>query len=160
MRIAAFSVFTVMPATWRADWEWGLPLVALTAVIHVIGLGLLRHRGIASLSNLMKGRHDTVVFGVMVGATTFLATCLHGIEAGIWAAAYRLLGALPDNQTAMLYSLSAMTTYGHADLFLESQWQLMGALEALNGWILFGLTTAFLFGIIKKVWFDDDGTVH
>jgi hypothetical protein len=29
----------------------------------------------------------------------------------------------------------------------------MGALEALNGWLLFGLTTAFLFGIIKKVWF-------
>jgi hypothetical protein len=108
----------------------------------------------------MKGRHDTVVFGVMVGVTTFLATCLHGIEAGIWAAAYRLLGALSDNQTAMLYSLSAMTTYGHADLFLESQWQLMGALEALNGWILFGLTTAFLFGIIKKVWFDGDGAVH
>jgi hypothetical protein len=52
----------------------------------------------------------------------------------------------------MLYSLSAMTTYGHASLFLEYKWQLMGALEALNGWLLFGLTTAFLFGIIKKVW--------
>jgi hypothetical protein len=28
----------------------------------------------------------------------------------------------------------------------------MGALEALNGWLLFGLTTAFLFSIIEKVW--------
>jgi hypothetical protein len=24
-------------------------------------------------------------------------------------------------------------------------------LEALNGWLLFGLTTAFLFGMIEKV---------
>ena len=28
----------------------------------------------------------------------------------------------------------------------------MGAIEALNGWLLFGLTTAFLFGMINKVW--------
>ena len=34
-----------------------------------------------------------------------------------------------------------MTSYGHANLFLEEHWQLMGALEALNGMLLFGLTT-------------------
>ena len=28
----------------------------------------------------------------------------------------------------------------------------MGALEALNGMMLFGLTTAFLFAMIQKVW--------
>jgi hypothetical protein len=28
----------------------------------------------------------------------------------------------------------------------------MGALEALNGWIQFGLSTAFLFTIIQQVW--------
>jgi hypothetical protein len=43
-------------------------------------------------------------------------------------------------------------SYGHANLFLEGHWQLMGAMEALNGWLLFGLTTAFLFGMIEKVW--------
>jgi hypothetical protein len=35
---------------------------------------------------------------------------------------------------------------------LEAHWQLMGALEALNGMLLFGLTTAFLFAVIQKVW--------
>jgi hypothetical protein len=52
----------------------------------------------------------------------------------------------------MLYSLSAMTTYGHANLFLAPHWQMMGALEALNGMMLFGLTTAFLFSVIQTVW--------
>jgi hypothetical protein len=52
----------------------------------------------------------------------------------------------------MLYSLSAMTSYGHASLFLETHWQMMGALESLNGMLLFGLTTAFLFAMIQKVW--------
>jgi hypothetical protein len=91
------------------------------------------------------------MFAVIIGVTALLATVLHALEAGAWAAAYRLLGALPDYKSAVLYSLSAMTSYGHADLFLERQWQLMGALEALNGMLLFGLTTAFLFAIIQRV---------
>jgi hypothetical protein len=32
----------------------------------------------------------------------------------------------------MLYSLSVMTTFGHANLFLKAHWQLMGALEHTN----------------------------
>jgi hypothetical protein len=86
------------------------------------------------------------------GVATLLTTVLHGIEASIWAAAYRLLGALPDMKSAMLYSLSAITTYGHANIFLKPHWQLMGAMEALNGMLLFGLTTAFLFAVFQRVW--------
>ncbi len=59
---------------------------------------------------------------------------------------------ISDSKSAVLYSLSAMTSYGHANLYLEPRWQLMGALEALNGWILFGLTTAFLFTVVQKAW--------
>jgi hypothetical protein len=40
----------------------------------------------------------------------------------------------------MLYSLNAMTTYGHESFDLATRWQLMGGLESLNGWILFGLS--------------------
>ena len=45
-----------------------------------------------------------------------------------------------------------MTSYGHANLYLKAEWQLMGAFEALNGMLLFGLTTAFLFAMIRRVW--------
>jgi hypothetical protein len=89
---------------------------------------------------------------VVMSVTSLLVTLLHGIEAGIWAVAYRVLKALPDNRAAMLYSLSAITSYGHVNLFLKDEWQLMGALEALNGMLLFGISTAFLFSIIQRVW--------
>jgi hypothetical protein len=87
-----------------------------------------------------------------MGVVALLATILHGMEGIVWAAAYRLLDALPDTHSAVLYSLSAITTYGHANIMLEPQWQLMGALEALNGILLFGLTTAFMFAMIQQVW--------
>jgi len=69
----------------------------------------------------------------------------------MWAGLYWILGALPDGKFALLYSLGAMTTYGHEAFYLADHWRLMGSLEALNGMILFGLTTGFLFALIKGV---------
>jgi len=65
--------------------------------------------------------------------------------------AYWLLGAPPDYKPAMLYSLGAMTTYGNTNVQLGDKWLLLGALEALNGMLLFGLSTAFLFVMIQKI---------
>ena len=137
---------------WHADWAWSLPLIVLTVVIHVLGLGLINERVVRVLSGIMDRRHFTGMFVIIMGAVALLATILHGLEAIVWALAYRFLGALPDNNSAVLYSLSAITTYGHANIFLDPHWQLMGALEALNGILLFGLTTAFLFAMIQEVW--------
>jgi hypothetical protein len=137
---------------WNANWAWSLPLIVLNVVIHVIGLGLINESVVGVLSNALARGRFVPMFALVLGIAALLATVLHGIEAATWAIAYRLLGALPDTRSAMLYSLSAMTSYGHANLFLEERWQLMGALEALNGMLLFGLTTAFLFAMIQKVW--------
>ena len=135
---------------WSGDWAWGLPLIVFTVTIHVGGFGLISARVLSASSRTIR-RHPVMVFVSLVGFTTLLATCLHAIEAGIWAVAYRFLGALPDNRSAMLYSLNAMTSYGHIGLRLEEHWHLLGALEALNGWLLFGLSTAFLFTVIERV---------
>src|ERR1700739_1498880 len=145
---------------WTGDWAWSLPLIVLNVVIHVIGLGLINESVVRVLSGAMERRRFLAKFALVMGVTALLATVLHGIEAASGAPASRLLGALSDTKSAMLYSLSAMTSYGHANLFLEEQWQLMGALEALNGMLLFGLTTAFLFAMIQKVWPLGSGSPH
>ena len=149
---AAFAVLVDDPMSWSSDWAWGLPLIVMTVTIHVLGLGLISQKASRASAGLFDRRHPTVAFTIVVGATTLLATSLHAFEAGLWALAYLILGALPDLRHSMLYSLNAITSYGHTDLALPDHWHLMGALEALNGWLLFGLTTAFLFAVIEKVW--------
>jgi len=139
-------------ASWNGNWAWSLPLIVLNVVLHVIGLGFINVKVVQLLNVVKEERYFVYVFALVMGVTVVLATVLHGVEAGVWAVAYRMLGALPDNKSAILYSLSAITTYGHAELFLAQHWQLMGALEALNGVILIGLTTAFMYGIIQRVW--------
>ncbi len=137
---------------WIDDWAWSLPLIAITVVIHVFGLGLITDEVGSILSRVADRRRFAPIFALAMSVTITLATVLHALEGGVWAGAYRLLGALPDNRSAMLYSLGAMTTYGHENLSLLPRWQMMGSLEALNGMLLFGLTTAFLFAVIQRVW--------
>ena len=152
-RIAAIPSLTradMMP--WVADWAWSLPLILLTVVIHVFGLGLINERVVRALTRSMDRRRLAPLFALVMGAAILLITALHAIEGGAWVAAYLFLGAVPDAKSAMLYSLNAMTTYGHESVSLEPHWQMMGALEALNGMLLFGLTTAFLFAMIQEVW--------
>jgi len=135
---------------WSGDWAWGLPLIVLTVTIHAVGFALISQTALNASSRTIR-RHPVGVFVFVVGLTTLLATCMHAVEAGIWAFAYRFLGALPDKRSAMLYSLNAMTSYGHINLRLDDHWHLLGAMEALNGWLLFGLSTAFLFAVIERV---------
>ena len=134
------------------DWAWSLPLIVLIVVFHVLGLGFINAYVLRILTVVKSHRNYMTIFSLVMGVTVLLATALHGLEATIWALAYRLLGAVPDNRSAMLYSLEAITTYGHSDLYLDVHWRLMGAFEALNGLLLFGLTTAFLYGLIRRVW--------
>jgi hypothetical protein len=147
----AFGVSVVGGTTWRLDWLYGCVLIVLTVIFHVIALGGLRQKAVTFYGDSGKRRHPQVSFGLVVGATALMATLFHAFEVGVWALAFLMVGAMTSLRSAMLYSLGAMTTYGHTDLFLEDQWRLMGALEALSGWLLFGLTTAFLFWMIQEV---------
>ena len=153
MRIAhaALRFLIEVRAPWHADWIWGCPLIVTTVIVHVLGLGAINQKAILLHNKIKKHGRPTVASTVVIGATTLLATILHGIEAAIWACAYIFIGSLSDAKSAMLYSLGALTTYGHQSVFLEENWRLLGAIEALNGWLLFGLSTAFLFWLIQEV---------
>ena len=126
-------------------------MIVITVTVHVLGLGLVGQGVDQLLKWFGAGRAHLPVFVGVLGATVVSATLIHAMEGAIWAQAYLYLGALENSRSAMLYSISAMTSYGHAQIFLAERWQMMGALESLNGMLLFGLTTAFLYGVIRKI---------
>jgi hypothetical protein len=134
---------TISP--WGLDWAWGVPLIVLTVLFHVIALNFIKRRADRRISYLR--RHQSAAVGLL----TLSLTVLHAIEALVWAALFLFLGAVRDRPTAILYSLNALTAFGHTTVELERKWQLMGSMESLNGWILFGLTTAYLFVLIQQI---------
>jgi hypothetical protein len=135
---------------WSSDWAWGVPLLMLTVVFHVCVFVLIV-KTIVLKAHSERGARNLALFFVSIASTALAAAALHGLEATSWALLYVRLGAMSDVSNSMLYSLSAITSYGHSNIFLEERWRLLGAIEAMNGLILFGLTTAFLFAAIEEV---------
>jgi hypothetical protein len=140
----------------RAIWIWGLSLIALTIIIHAMGLSLatfmLRSIRVRLESASLSLRHGYWIFIRTIGGVGLLLAVLHGIEAGFWAEAYLWLGAVDSPEAAILYSVDSMSTRGASGQVLQQNWQLMGALEAFNGMLLFGLSTAFIFAVMQVYW--------
>jgi hypothetical protein len=138
----------------NVNWAWGLSLIALTIAIHAMGVVMMAVVGFGIslwLETQNLGiRHVILIVTGVVGAIGLLLAVLHGVEATIWAAAYVWLGALDSPKDAILYSLDSMTTRGASGL--EPHWQMMGALEAVNGMLLFGISTAYIFAVMQVYW--------
>lgn len=107
---------------------WSVPLIMATVLTHSYGLMLMRERIETAFLRRFDAVRFRMLFAMVVGTAVLFATILHALEGVAWAAAYVTLGALPDTRSAMLYSLEAMTTYGHDNTFLEPHWRMMGAL--------------------------------
>ena len=138
------------------NWAWGLSLIALTIAIHAMGVVMMAIVGLGIRARLeirnLGLRHVILIVTGGVGAVGLLLAVLHGIEAAIWAAAYVWLGALDSLQDAILYSLDSMTTRGASGLTVRGPWRMMGALEAVDGMLLFGISTAFIFALLQAFW--------
>ncbi len=134
---------------WTSAWLLGLPLLVSTVVIHVTAFMFMTK---VLIPEIRPSVRKMISFNASVAILALFAAVLHGVEAFAWALLYVYVGALPDLPGAVLYSLGAMTSYGHAPELLTPDWRLVGAIEAVNGLILFGLTTAFFFAAIQNAW--------
>jgi voltage-gated potassium channel Kch len=78
-----------------------------------------------------------------------------GVEAFVWALLYLLnpaITVLPDIQTAFYFSLVTYTTLGYGDIVLTGDWRVLSAVEAVNGVIIFGWTTALIIYFIQRIY--------
>ena len=139
------------------NWTWGLSLIVLTIAIHATGIAFLAFATerirvrLESLNRLSLRRVFGIVIG-LIGVVGLLLAALHGTEAALWAAAYWWLGALDSPGDAILYSVDSISTRGGAGVMLERHWRLMGALEATDGMLLFGISTAYIFTVMQAYW--------
>jgi hypothetical protein len=139
---------------WGASWLWGLMLISLTIGFHAFGIVLMA-RGLQRAGTRgFQGRafrHPILLPVALVAIVGLLLSVLHGLESMFWALAYLWLGALGSGRDAMLYSVDSLTTRGSSGLSLAPHWRMMGALEAADGMLLFGISTAFAFAVIQEI---------
>jgi hypothetical protein len=136
--------------TWVGDWKWGLLLIVVTVTLHTTGLVVVA----VSLHRFRPHLHRLGIPGMIVvtASLSLAVSVLIAAEVLIWAVAYRVLEAVPTFHHAVYYSLTMITTTGVDVVDLEPHWRLMGSLEALAGVLVAGLSTAFIFACLQRMW--------
>jgi hypothetical protein len=125
-------------------------MMALTVSVHLGGLlGLLwvlRDRAPKFHPHGRVGGRIGVILFVVLGIFA-----IHTVEIWLYAVAFWRLGAIADFESALYFSTATFTTLGYGDIVLDSKWRLFGAIEAGNGLILFGWSTAFLLSVTGRL---------
>ncbi len=121
-----------------------------TILIHSVALGATvrffrRERSL--------GRVGSVVWmnlGIFVMAISF-AFVAHLIEIGLWAALFVICGEFKSFELAYYHSAVNYTTLGYGDLIMTPSWKLLGPLEAADGALMFGVSTAMIFAVAERL---------
>jgi hypothetical protein len=132
-----------------ANLALGTLAIAITVVIHTFGLIAIT-KMMAHMTNRfrMHGHRSRVVAMISVVFGLFMVLT---VEVWFWALVYYVIGALPDFEHALYFSTVAFSTVGFGDIVPVEKWRLFGALEAINGFLMIGWSTAYLIAASTRV---------
>ena len=131
----------------------GATLVAITIVIHAIGSTMWVRHVTQRYSDDSDWRNRLSI-SILV-QTVLVLIALHAIEIMVWAGSYMVLlpdGELASFEKAVYFSFVTFTTLGYGDITLSEGWRILSGIEALNGILLVGWTTALLFAFVQRMW--------
>ena len=73
------------------------------------------------------------------------------VSVGLWAALFCLCGEFADYETAYYHSAVNYSSLGYGDIVMSVRWRLLGPLEAIDGIVMFGISTALIFALIMRL---------
>ena len=120
-------------------------LIAYATAMHLIVLVMVRV--IRSGSSEPGFLNSTAVMAIV----TAIMAAAHLAQIAFWAGAFLLCGEVSTWETAFYLSAQNCTALGYGDVLLSQRWRLLGPLEAINGLLFFGLSTAVLFAIMSQL---------
>jgi hypothetical protein len=82
---------------------------------------------------------------------TLITAAAHLTEIALWAVVLLLCGEMATFEKALYCSAQNYTALGYGDVALSERWRLLGPLEAVNGLLLVGLSTAVLFAALSRL---------
>ena len=100
------------------------------------------------LIRVALGFWKSVAIMMIVSLVTAAA---HMVEIALWAALLLICGEVASFPQAFYCSAQNYTALGYGDIHLSQRWQLLGPLEAVNGLLLFGLSTAIMFSVLSNL---------
>ena len=128
----------------------GLPVIILCLVLQAIFVArCLRYY---ARFRQEHEHHPSQWLDILVLSMVMLLTLLGNfVQMVIWAALFMLLGEFDDFATALYHSGVNFATLGYGDIVMSERWRLLGPLEAANGILMFGVSTAVMTAAVLDV---------
>jgi len=139
--------------------------VAVTVSLHAFSTSII----VSLLKKYAVGLHERFhrrSRPLIVGVTSVCLLLKHYIDIVFWATVYWTLvgaGQFDGFENALYFSSVTYTSLGYGDFVLTGPWRLLCGIEAINGILLFGWSTALLFILVQRLWQEDihyDETDH
>ena len=137
----------------------GLFIIGLTVVIQAQGTNYWLQKFITVQKRLSRETFKKRTVRILIG-TSFFLIILHLIQASLWAFLYLLLPGISEFQSfekAVYFSLVTFTTLGYGEITIDSTNRILAGLEAINGIMLIGWSTAFMFFVYQEILRKDVG---
>lgn len=128
-------------------------MVLYTVLVH--GIGLVALSRILRLEVREEKEHHVSLFSIRAFAFLIALVLglfiLHGIEIWSYGLLYLALDALPDLRSSIYFSTITYATIGYDDEGFHPAWQVLAAIEGINGVILLGWSTAFFVAVMGRM---------
>ena len=100
----------------------------------------------------LRARAPGFVFEmIVISMVLLLLFAGHMGQIAIWAMLYMNLGEFEDFLTAFYHSAVNFSSLGYGDIVMSERWRLLGALEAANGVLMFGLSTGTILSVMNRL---------
>lgn len=129
----------------------GCFLIVLTTIVHATATNYVLHLVQKQSNAKLKHRKYSKMF--WISAIVLLMLLASIIESVIWAITYLALDVIQSTEQALYFSIVTFTTLGFGDITLSESWRLLASLEAANGIIIFGWSTAIVMAAVQKLYF-------
>ncbi|GAB5405654.1 MAG: potassium channel family protein [Aureliella sp.] len=133
----------------------GTLLTMATVCVHAVGtsqwIAYLKYHG----KKVQDGEYTRMLPVQLLCLSAAILILLHILEVGIWAVAYLVLPNLESLRTfeeAVYFSTVTFASLGYGDIVIVGPWRLLSAIQAMNGLLLFGWSTALLFAVVERIW--------
>ena len=127
---------------------WGVALVAITMVLH--GLGMVwTLRAVHGLKSRLGPNVNLAASLLVLVIAAWLITVSHLVEVFAWAGFLHWKRALPNMSMAYYLSLLDYTTLG-CEYDLPVKWRLLEGMIAISGLMTFAWSTGVLFALAQE----------
>ncbi|MCY1442606.1 Ion channel [compost metagenome] len=128
----------------------GFPIMLFCLLLQAVFLALCLRQYVRFRHS--EQSHDSLASNTLLLGLVMLVMLMGNfVQMAIWAALFQYLGEFDDFETALYFSGVNFATLGYGDIVMTDKWRLLGPLEAANGILMFGVSTAVLTAAVMDV---------